>query len=84
MPAFFPQTKETALKFHQLKLKRLEETFWKLKEKLEETNKLATETNHTVAKISGFVLLDQGSPKRRIEMEPIGQMTQEFDGERNT
>ena len=65
MPAVFPQTKETALKFHQLKLKRLEETFWKLKEKLEETNKLATETNHTVAKISGFVLLDQGKSKTK-------------------
>ena len=84
MPAVFPQTKETALKFHQLKLKRLEETFWKLKEKLEEINKLAMETKQTVTKISGFASLDKGTPKQRMEMEPIGHMAGEFDGEWNT
>ena len=84
MPAIFPQTKETTLKFHQVKLKQLEEKFWKLKEKLEETNKLAMETNQTVAKISGFASLDESTPKQRMEMEPIGHMTREFDGEWNT
>ena len=85
MPAaVFPQTKETTLKFHQVKIKRLEEKFWKLKEKLEATNKLAMETNQTVAKISGFVRLDEGTPKQRKEIEPIGHMAREFDGEWNT
>ena len=84
MPAVFPQTKETTLKFHQVKVKRLEEKFWKLKEKLEETNKLAMETNQTVAKISGFASLDKGTPNQKMEMEAIGHMAQEFDGEWNT
>ena len=85
MPAaVFPQTKETTLKFHQVKVKQLEEKFWKLKEKLEETTKLAMETNQTVAKISGFASLDKGTPKQRMEMEPIGHMAREFDGEWNT
>ena len=82
MAALFPHTKETSLKFHQVKVKQLEGKFWKLKEKLEETNKLAMETNQTVAKISGFVRLDEGTPKQRIEVEPqIGHMPREFDGE---
>ena len=84
MPAVFPQTKETTLKFHQVKVKQLEEKFWKLREKLEETNKLAMETNQTVAKISGFASLDKGTPKQRMEMEPIKHMAREFDGEWNT
>ena len=85
MPAaVFPQTKETTLKFHQVKIKRLEEKFWKLKEKLEATNKLAMETNQTVAKISGFVHLDEGTPKQRMEMEPIEHVAREFHGEWNT
>ena len=62
MPAVFPQTKETTLKFHQVKVKQLEEKFWKLKGKLEEINKLAMETNQIVAKISGFASLDKGTP----------------------
>ena len=84
MPAVFPQTKETTLKFHQVKVKQLEEKFWKLKEKLEETNKLAMETNQTVAKISGFASLVEGTPKQKMEMEPIGHMVREFDGEWST
>ena len=88
MPAVFPQTKETTLKFHQVKVKQLEEKFWKLKEKLEETNKLAMETNQTVAKISGlisgFASLDKGTPKQRMEMESIRHMAREFDGEWST
>ena len=84
MPAVFPQTKKTTLKFHQVKVKQLEEKFWKLKEKLEETNKLAMETNQTVAKISGFANLDKSTPKQRMEMEPIGHMAGELDGEWNT
>ena len=84
MPAVFPQTKETMLKFHQVKVKQLEEKFWKLKEKLEEINKLAMETKQTVTKISGFASLDKGTPKQRMEMEPIGHMAGEFDGEWNT
>ena len=84
MPAVSPQTKETTLKFHQVKVKQLEEKFWKLKEKLEETNKLAKETNQTVTKISGFTSLDEGTPKQRMEMEPIGHMVGEFDGGWNT
>ena len=88
MPAaVFQQTKETTLKFHQVKIKRLEEKFWKLKEKLEATNKLAIKTNLTVAKISSFVRLDEGTPKQRkeiLEIEPIGRMAREFDGEWNT
>ena len=40
VPAVLPQTKETRLKFHQVKVKQLEEKLWKLKEKLKETNKL--------------------------------------------
>ena len=85
MPAVLPQTKETRLKFHQVKAKKqLEEKLWKLKEKLEETNKLAMETNQTVAKISGFANLDKGTPKQRMEMEPIRHMAREFDGEWST
>ena len=84
MPAVFPQTKETTLKFHQVKVKQLEEKFWKLKEKLEETNKLAMETNQTVAKISGFASLDKGTLKQKMEMEPIRHMARELDGEWNT
>lgn len=84
MPAVFPQTKETTLKIHQVKVKQIEEKFWKLKEKLEETNKLAMETNQTVEKISGFASLDEATPKQRMEMEPIGHMDREFDGEWNT
>ena len=42
------------------------------------------ETNQTVAKISGFASLDKGTPKQKMEMEPIGHMAQEFDGEWNT
>ena len=72
------------LKFHQVKVKQLEEKFWKLKEKLEEINKLAMETKQTVTKISGFASLDKGTPKQRMEMEPIGHMAGEFDGEWNT
>ena len=83
MPAVFPQTKETTLKFHQVKVKQLEEKFWKLREKLEETNKLAMETNQTVANISGFASLDKSTPKQRMEMEPIKHMVREFDGEWN-
>ena len=63
-----------------MKVKQLEEKFWKLKEKLEETNKLAMETNQTVAKISGFARLNEGTPKQRMEMEPIGRMDREFHG----
>ena len=84
MPAVFPQTKETTLKFHQVKVKRLEEKFWKLKKKLEETNELARETNQRVAKISGSVLLDVGTLKKEKEIKPIGHIAGEFDGERNT
>ena len=84
MPAVFPQTKETTLKFHQVKVNQLEEKFLKLKEKLEETNKLAIKTNLTVAKISGFASLDKGTPKQKMEMEPIGHMAREFNGEWNT
>ena len=84
MPAVFPQRKETTLKFHQVKVKRLEEKFWKLKGKLEEPNKLAMEANQTVAKISGFASLDKGTPKQRMEMEPSGHVAREFDGEWNT
>ena len=84
MPAVFPQTKETTLKFHQVRVKQLEEKFWKLKEKLEETNKLAMETNQTVAKISSFASLDKGTPKQKMEMKPIGHIAREFDGEWNT
>ena len=84
MPAVLPQTKETTLKFHQVKVKQLEEKLWKLKENLEETNKLAMETDQTVAKISGFASLDKGTPKQRMEMEPIRHMSLEFDGEWNT
>ena len=89
MPAVLPQTKETRLKSHQVKVKQLEETeLWKLKEKLEETNKLAMETNQTVAKISGlisgFASLDKGTPKQRMEMESIRHMAREFDGEWST
>lgn len=84
MPAVLPQTKETRLKFHQVKVKQLEEKLWKLKEKLEETNKLAMETNQTVAKICGFANLDKGTPKQRMEMEPIRHMAREFDGEWST
>ena len=84
MPDVFPQTKETTLKFHQVKVKQLEEKFWKLKEKLEETNKLAMETNQTVAKISSFASLDKGTPKQKMEMELIGHIAREFDGEWNT
>ena len=80
--AVFPQTKETTLKFHQVKVKQLEEKFWKLKEKLEETNKLAIETNLAAAKISGFVRLKEGILKQRMEMEPIEQMTPEVEGAR--
>ena len=72
MPAVFPQTKETTL--HQVKVR----------EKLAETNKLAMDTNQTVAKISGFASLDKGTPKQKMEMEPIGHMVGEFDGEWNT
>ena len=79
MPAVLPQTKETRLKFHQVKVKQLE--LWKLKEKLKETNKLAMETYQTVAKISGFASLDKGTPKQRMEMESIAR---EFDGEWST
>ena len=84
MPAVLPQTKETRLKFHQVKVKQLEEKFLKLKEKLEEPNKLAMETYQTVAKISGFANLDKGTPKQRMEMEPIRHMPREFDGEWST
>ena len=42
------------------------------------------ETNQTVAKISGFARLNEGTPKQRMEMEPIGHMDREFDGEWNT
>ena len=84
MPAVLPQTKETTLKFHQVKVKQLEEKFWKLKEKLEETHILAMETNQNVAKISSFASLDKGTPKQKTEMEPIGHMAGEFDGEWNT
>jgi len=41
------------------------------------------ETNQTVAKISGFASLDEGTPKQRMEMEP-GHMAREFDGGWNT
>ena len=51
---------------------------------MEETNKLAIKTNLTVAKISGFASLDKGTPKQRMEMEPIRHMSLEFDGEWNT
>ena len=84
MPAVLPQTKETRLKFHQVKVKQLEEKLWKLKEKLKETNKLAMETYLTVAKISGFASLDKGTPKQRMEMESIRHMAREFDGEWST
>ena len=84
MPAVFPQTKETTLKFHQVKVKQLEEKFWKLKKKLEEINKLAMETKQTVTKISSFASLDKGTLKQRKEIEPIGHMVGEFDGEWNT
>ena len=84
MPAVLPQTKETRLKSHQVKVKQLEEKLWKLKEKLEETKKLAMETYQTVAKISGFANLDKGTPKQRMEMEPIRHMAREFDGEWST
>ena len=84
MPAVLPQTDETRLKLHQVKVKQLEEKLWKLKEKLEETNKLAMETNQTVAKISGFASLDEGTPKQRMEIKPIGHVAREFDGEWNT
>ena len=42
------------------------------------------ETNQTVAKISGFVRLDEGTPKQRMEMEPIEHVAREFHGEWNT
>ena len=51
---------------------------------MEETNKLAMETNQTVAKISGFASLDEGTPKQRMEIKPIGHVAREFDGEWNT
>ena len=41
-------------------------------------------TNQTVAKISGFASLDEGTPKQRMEMERIGHVAREFDGEWNT
>ena len=42
------------------------------------------ETKQTVTKISSFASLDKGTLKQRKEIEPIGHMVGEFDGEWNT
>ena len=78
VPAVFPQTKETTLKFYQVKVKRLEEKLWKLMEKLEQTNKLSMETYQTDSEIAGFV------PQTGEPYEHEEYMAREFDGEWNT